>query len=33
MSFDENGDPEKGLISIFQAKGGEWTFVEAKELG
>ena len=33
MSFDENGDPEKGLISIFQGKGGEWTFVEAKELG
>jgi branched-chain amino acid transport system substrate-binding protein len=33
MSFDENGDPEAGLISIFQAKGGVWTFVEAKELG
>ncbi len=33
MSFDENGDPESGLMSIFQAKGGEWTFVEAKELG
>ena len=33
MSFNENGDPEKGLISIFQGKGGEWTFVEAKELG
>jgi branched-chain amino acid transport system substrate-binding protein len=33
MTFDENGDPENGLISIFQAKGGTWTFVEAKELG
>lgn len=35
MSFNENGDPEKGLISIFQAEasGPPWKFVEAKELG
>jgi branched-chain amino acid transport system substrate-binding protein len=33
MSFNENGDPANGLISIFQAKGGKWTFVEAQQLG
>jgi len=33
MSFDENGDPENGLMSIFQAKGGKWTFVEAQQVG
>jgi branched-chain amino acid transport system substrate-binding protein len=35
MSFDENGDPEHGLISIFQAQasGPPWKFVEAKQLG
>jgi branched-chain amino acid transport system substrate-binding protein len=33
MSFDENGDPQEGLMSIFQAKGGSWTFVEAKTVG
>ena len=33
MSFDENGDPQEGLMSIFQAKGGKWTFVEAKTVG
>lgn len=32
MSFNENGDPENGLISVFQAKGGEWTFEEAVQL-
>ena len=32
MSFNENGDPQKGLISVFEAKGGEWTFVEANEV-
>jgi branched-chain amino acid transport system substrate-binding protein len=33
MSFNDQGDPESGLISIFQAKGGKWTFVEAQQLG
>ncbi len=33
MSFDENGDPSEGLMSIFQGKGGTWTFVEAKTVG
>jgi branched-chain amino acid transport system substrate-binding protein len=33
MSFDENGDPEEGLMSIFQGKDGSWTFVEAKTVG
>jgi branched-chain amino acid transport system substrate-binding protein len=33
MSFNENGDPENGLISIFKAEGGNWTFVEAQQLG
>jgi branched-chain amino acid transport system substrate-binding protein len=28
LSFDENGDPAEKFESIFQAKGGEWTFVE-----
>jgi branched-chain amino acid transport system substrate-binding protein len=33
MSFNENGDPQNGLISIFKAEGGAWTFVEAQQLG
>jgi branched-chain amino acid transport system substrate-binding protein len=28
LSFDENGDPAEKFESIFQAKGGEWTFVQ-----
>jgi branched-chain amino acid transport system substrate-binding protein len=34
MSFNENGDPKQGLISIFQAEasGPPWKFVEAKQL-
>jgi branched-chain amino acid transport system substrate-binding protein len=28
ISFDENGDPAEKFESIFQAKGGKWTFVE-----
>jgi branched-chain amino acid transport system substrate-binding protein len=28
LSFDENGDPAEKFESIFQAKGGEWTFLE-----
>jgi len=33
MSFNANGDPEKGLISVFQAEasGPPWNFIEAKE--
>jgi ABC-type branched-subunit amino acid transport system substrate-binding protein len=35
MSFNENGDPTAGLISIFQAEasGPPWKFVEAKQVG
>ena len=33
MSFDENGDPEAGTMSIFQAKAGKWAFVTAVQLG
>jgi branched-chain amino acid transport system substrate-binding protein len=33
MSFNDEGDPENGLISIFKAEGGAWTFVEAQQLG
>jgi branched-chain amino acid transport system substrate-binding protein len=33
MSFNDQGDPENGLISIFKAEGGAWTFVEAQQLG
>jgi len=33
MSFNDEGDPENGLISIFKAEGGKWTFVEAQQLG
>jgi branched-chain amino acid transport system substrate-binding protein len=34
MSFNENGDPKGGLISIFQAEAGgpPWKFIEAKQL-
>jgi branched-chain amino acid transport system substrate-binding protein len=28
LSFDENGDPAEKFESIFQGKGGKWTFVE-----
>jgi branched-chain amino acid transport system substrate-binding protein len=28
ITFDENGDPEDKFESIFQGKGGNWTFVE-----
>jgi branched-chain amino acid transport system substrate-binding protein len=28
ITFDENGDPEDKFESIFQGKGGSWTFVE-----
>jgi ABC-type branched-subunit amino acid transport system substrate-binding protein len=28
ITFDENGDPVDKFESIFQAKGGAWTFVE-----
>jgi branched-chain amino acid transport system substrate-binding protein len=35
MSFDENGDPKAGLISIFQAEasGPPWKFIEAQQVG
>jgi branched-chain amino acid transport system substrate-binding protein len=35
MTFNENGDPEGGLISIFQAEasGAPWKFVEAQKVG
>ncbi len=33
MSFNDQGDPQNGLISIFKAEGGKWTFVEAQQLG
>jgi branched-chain amino acid transport system substrate-binding protein len=28
LSFDENGDPAEKFESVFQGKGGTWTFVE-----
>jgi branched-chain amino acid transport system substrate-binding protein len=28
ITFDENGDPKDKFESIFQGKGGNWTFVE-----
>jgi hypothetical protein len=28
ISFDENGDPAEKFESVFQGKGGTWTFVE-----
>jgi branched-chain amino acid transport system substrate-binding protein len=28
ITFDENGDPQDKFESIFQGKGGSWTFVE-----
>jgi branched-chain amino acid transport system substrate-binding protein len=28
ITFDENGDPQDKFESIFQGKGGNWTFVE-----
>ena len=28
ISFDENGDPAEKFESVFQGKGGAWTFVE-----
>jgi branched-chain amino acid transport system substrate-binding protein len=28
IKFDENGDPADKFESIFQGKGGNWTFVE-----
>jgi branched-chain amino acid transport system substrate-binding protein len=28
ITFDENGDPQDKFESIFQGKGGTWTFVE-----
>jgi len=33
MSFNDQGDPANGLISIFKAEGGAWAFVEAQQLG
>ena len=35
MSFNPDGDPTSGLISIFQAEasGPPWKFVEAKQVG
>jgi len=33
MSFDDNGDPESSLISIFQGQDGAWGFVQAVPLG
>ena len=28
IKFDENGDPADKFESIFQGKGGSWTFLE-----
>jgi branched-chain amino acid transport system substrate-binding protein len=32
MSFDANGDPKNATETVYQAKNGEWAFVEAKSL-
>jgi branched-chain amino acid transport system substrate-binding protein len=32
MSFDENGDPTEGLISLFKGTGGTWAFEKAVPL-
>jgi branched-chain amino acid transport system substrate-binding protein len=32
MSFDENGDPKTKFETVYQAKGGEFVFVERKEI-
>ncbi len=32
MSFNETGDPVEATETIYQAKGGEWTFVEQKSV-
>jgi branched-chain amino acid transport system substrate-binding protein len=33
MSFNDEGDPENATETIYQAKGGEWTFLETREVG
>jgi branched-chain amino acid transport system substrate-binding protein len=33
MSFNAEGDPENATETIYQAKGGEWTFLETREVG
>jgi branched-chain amino acid transport system substrate-binding protein len=33
MSFDENGDPESRLLSIFKGIDGTWAFEKAVQLG
>ncbi len=33
MSFNEQGDPENATESVYQAKGGEWTYVESASVG
>jgi branched-chain amino acid transport system substrate-binding protein len=30
MSFNEEGDPNEATETIYQAKGGEWTFLETR---
>ena len=32
-SFDANGDATSPLMSIYEVKGGRWTFVQRFELG
>jgi branched-chain amino acid transport system substrate-binding protein len=32
MSFNEEGDPENATETIYQAKGGEWTFLETRAI-
>jgi branched-chain amino acid transport system substrate-binding protein len=32
MSFDENGDPESPLMSIFKGTGGTWVFEESVQI-
>jgi branched-chain amino acid transport system substrate-binding protein len=32
MSFGETGDPVEATETVYQAKGGEWTFVEQKSV-
>jgi branched-chain amino acid transport system substrate-binding protein len=33
MSFNEEGDPDNATESVYQAKGGEWTYVESVSVG
>jgi branched-chain amino acid transport system substrate-binding protein len=32
MSFNDEGDPENATETIYQAKGGEWTFLETRAI-